>query len=329
MSSEMMAMMGGVLAILVVASVAGFFMSRREGSDAWRDGVANFNARTKSWWVMAAVFIVTLWLGHWTTVVLFGMISFLAFREFITLNETRLSDHKVLFWSFFVILPVQYYLVGIQWEGLASIFIPVYAFIFIPVRKVMAGDVTDFLATTSKIQWGLLTCVYFVSHMPMIMTLELENWTGGNGVLLFFFVFTVQASDVFQYCWGKLIGKRKIAPHLSPNKTVGGTVGGILTTVVIASGLSWVTPFNVWQAALMALLVCLAGFFGGLVMSAIKRDLGAKDWGTGIAGHGGVMDRIDSLCFAAPLFYHLTGFFFGEGSSVVVRQDLFGWFFWG
>jgi phosphatidate cytidylyltransferase len=141
---------------------------------------------------------------------------------------------------------------------------------------------------------------------------------------LFFFVATVQASDVFQYCWGKMMGKRKIAPALSPNKTIEGTVGGIATTLVLAVGMSVVTPFNAWQAALMALLICLAGFFGGLVMSAIKRDLGAKDWGNAIGGHGGVMDRIDSLCFAAPLFFHLTGFYFGTGIDPSPPQWIFG-----
>ncbi len=312
MNREMIWMMVAVLALLVTASVAGFIMSRRAGPGA-RPVVANFNARTRSWWLMVAIFGVTLYFGHWTTVVLFCMISFLALREFITLNETGPCDHPVLFWCFFIILPLQYFLVGIHWYGLASIFIPVYAFIFIPVLRVLGGQTRDFLATTAKIQWGMLTCVYFISHMPMIMTLPIRDWDGGNAPLLFFLVATAQASDVFQYCWGKMIGKRKIAPTLSPNKTLGGTVGGIATTLVLATGMSLATPFNPWQAALMALVICAAGFFGGLVMSAIKRDLGAKDWGSSIRGHGGVMDRIDSLCFAAPLFFHLTGFYFGSG----------------
>lgn len=305
-------LMIGTLALLLVASVAGLVMARRAAPEK-KAGVANFNARTRSWWMMVGIFALTLYFGHWTTVALFFLLSFLALREFITLNETGVCDHKVLFWCFFVILPMQYFLVGIHWYGLASIFIPVYAFIFIPIRKVMSGETKNFLATTAKIQWGMLTCVYFVSHMPMIMTLPIKGWTGGNGALLFFFVATAQASDVFQYCWGKLLGKRKIAPTLSPNKTVEGTVGGIATTLLLAVGMSFATPFSPCQAALMALLICLAGFFGGLVMSAIKRDLGAKDWGATIAGHGGVMDRIDSLCFAAPLFFHLTGFYFGTG----------------
>ena len=326
MTNEMIWMLGGVLAVLVVASIAGMLMARRAATPEKKAGVDNFNARTKSWWVMAAVFAGTLYLGHWTTVALFFLISFLALREFVTLNETKGCDHKVLFWCFFVILPVQYFLVGVHWYGLASIFIPVYAFIFIPIRKVMTGETKDFLATTAKIQWGMLTCVYFVSHIPMIMTLPIKGWEVDNGSLLFFLVATVQASDVLQYCWGKLLGKRKIAPKLSPNKTVEGTVGGILTTVLLAVGMSFATPFNPWQGAMMALVICLAGFFGGLVMSAIKRDLGAKDWGSTIAGHGGVMDRIDSLCFAAPLFFHLTGFYFGTGMDPAPPEWIYGVF---
>lgn len=200
MSDEIKWMMGGVLGLLILASLAGRIMARRTSGKA-REGVANFNARTRSWWIMVGIFALTLSLGHWATVVLFCLLSFLALREFITLNETGPCDHKVLFWCFFILLPIQYALVGIHWYGLASIFIPVYGFIFIPIRKVLTGETRDFLATTAKIQWGMLTCVYFVSHMPMIMTLPIESWEGGNGALLFFFVAVAQASDIFQYCW--------------------------------------------------------------------------------------------------------------------------------
>ena len=299
--------------ILVLASIVGYTLSKKVTTDKARATVDNLNARTRSWWVMVLIFTVTIYLGHWTTVVLFFMLSFFALREFITLNPTRKSDHRVLFWTFFIITPLQYLLVGVQWYGLFSIFIPVYAFILIPIRKALAGDTTKFLSSTAKIQWGLLVCVYFVSHIPMLTKLPIDGYEGKNGMLLFFFVVTVQASDVLQYVWGKLLGKKAIVPNLSPNKTWAGFIGGIGSTTIISSLLWWATPFKPWQAAIMALLICLAGFAGGLVMSAIKRDLRAKDWGNSIAGHGGFMDRLDSLCFAAPLFFHITGFYFGSG----------------
>jgi phosphatidate cytidylyltransferase len=314
-----------VIGILVLASIVGAVLARMVKSEAAQKTVANLNARTRSWWVMSGVFCATLLLGPVFTTVLFAFISFLAMREFITLNKTERADHEVLFWAFFVILPLHYFLVGIRWYGLFTIFIPVYAFAFIPFRRVLTGETKGFLAGTARIQWALLVCVYAVSHMPMLLALPLKGYEGQNAKLLFFFVLTVQLSDVMQYVWGKTCGRRHIAPHVSPSKTVEGTVGGIATTVAISTCLWWATPFAPWQAALMALLICSAGFFGGLVMSAIKRDLGAKDWGASIAGHGGFMDRIDSLCFAAPLFFHLCGFYFGTGMNPAPPAWILHW----
>jgi phosphatidate cytidylyltransferase len=313
MDEDLKILFGVVGSILVVASIIGVVMKMRVKSEAGRVTVANLNARTRSWWVMAGIFCATMVLGHLFTTVLFGLLSFFALREFITLNRTERADHEVLFWAFFVFTPLHYVLVGIQWYGMFSVFIPVYAFVFIPFRRVLTGETKGFLESTAKIQWALMVCVYAVSHMPMLLTLPLRDFEGQNAKLLFFFVMTVQMSDVLQYVWGKTCGKRPVAPRVSPHKTWEGTVGGIGTTVALSTCLWWATPFNPWQAALMALLICLAGFFGGLVLSAIKRDLGAKDWGNSIAGHGGFMDRIDSLCFAAPLFFHMTAFYFGTG----------------
>jgi len=311
--------------ILLLASVAGFLISRRTVSEKARATVANLNARIRSWWVMAAIFGATLLLGPVFTTALFALLSFLAMREFITLTKTDRADHEILFWAFFVILPMHYFFTGVRWYGMFSIFIPVYAFVFIPFRRVLTGETRQFLASTSRIQWALLICVYAVSHMPMILALPIAGYEGENAKLLFFFVFTVQLSDVLQYVWGKTCGRHPVAPRVSPHKTWEGTLGGIASTVLASTLLWWATPFSPWQAAAMALLVCLAGFFGGLVLSAIKRDLGAKDWGGSIAGHGGFLDRIDSLCFAAPLFFHITGFFFGTGMNPSPPPWLLDW----
>jgi phosphatidate cytidylyltransferase len=325
MDQETKLLIGIVLSILVLASIIGGILAKTVKSDGARKTIANLNARTRSWWVMAGIFSATLMLGPIFTTVLFACISFLAMREFITLNRMERADHEVLFWAFFVILPLHYALVGIRWYGFFTIFIPVYAFAFIPFRRVLTGESKGFLASTARIQWALLICVYAVSHMPMILALPLKNYEGQNAKLLFFFVLTAQLSDVMQYVWGKTCGRHLIAPHVSPSKTVEGTIGGIGTTVAISTCLWWATPFAPWQAALMALLICGAGFFGGLVMSAIKRDLGVKDWGASIAGHGGFMDRIDSLCFAAPLFFHLCGFYFGTGISTAAPTWVLPW----
>jgi phosphatidate cytidylyltransferase len=300
----------GVLAILAISSLVGWLLSRRAPDEKSKTTVQNLNARIRAWWVMAIIFGAALATGKIGATILFAITSFLAFREFITLTPTRPGDHRTLFWVFFVILPLQYYLVGIEWYGLFSILIPVYAFLFIPIRSAVSGDCENFLERTAKIQWGLLVCVYCVSHVPALLTLSIPGYEHQNGKLLFFFVLVAQISDVLQYVWGKTFGRHKIAPTVSPNKTWEGFIGGILSATLIGAALWWATPFKPWQAAGMALAITLMGFCGGLVMSAIKRDRGVKDYGSLIEGHGGVMDRIDSLCFAAPVFFHLTRYFF-------------------
>ncbi|MGH9424382.1 MAG: phosphatidate cytidylyltransferase, partial [Thermoanaerobaculia bacterium] len=160
------------------------------------------------------------------------------------------------------------------------------------------------------IQWGLMVCVYCVSHVPALLMLEIPGYAGKNARLLFFLVVIVQLSDVFQYVWGKLLGRHKIAPVISPSKTWEGFIGGTLSATLLGTALWRVMPFTIWQTMGMAFIITLMGFLGGLTMSAIKRDRGVKDWGSAIQGHGGVLDRIDSICFAGPIFFHLTRYFF-------------------
>ena len=303
-------LVGGVLALLVVATLIGQVLRLRVRGEQGAKTIQNLNARTKAWWVMAAVFALAMLTGGIGSCVLFGLISFFALREFITLTPTKIGDHRTLFWVFFVIIPLQYWLVASGWYGLFVILIPVYAFLFVPLRSAMSGDCERFLERAAKIQWGLMVCVYCVSHAPAIFLLKIPGYEGQNGKLLFYFVLIVQISDVLQYVWGKTLGRHKIAPHVSPSKTWEGFIGGIATATLIGAGLWWATPFTPLQSAGMSLAITLMGFAGGLVMSAIKRDRGVKDYGTMIEGHGGVMDRIDSICFAAPVFFHLTRCFF-------------------
>ena len=307
---DLILLFGGVLVILLISSIIGFIFSKRAKDEKTRTVVANLNARIRAWWIMCAVFTVAMLTGGIGSVVLFGLTSFMALREFITLTPTKRGDHRALFWLFFVIVPFQYYLVGIKWYGLFSILIPVYAFLFLPTRIAIAGDTDQFLERTAKIQWGLMICVYCVSYAPALLMLEIPGYEGQNAKLLFYLVMIVQISDVLQYVFGKLLGRHKIAPNVSPNKTWEGFVGGVLLASAIGMALWWVTPFKYWQAGLMSLVITLMGFAGGLCMSAIKRDRGIKDYGSMIEGHGGIMDRIDSICFAAPIFFHLTRYFY-------------------
>ena len=313
---ELAFLIAGVLLLLIVASITGRVLHARAASDGARATLQNVIARTRAWWLMVGIFVLALVLGNTGALVLFGLISFMALREFITLTPTRPGDHRTLFWVFFVLTPIHYLFLADRWYAMFSIFIPVYCFLFMPMRCVLSGDCDGFLERVAKIQWGLMICVYCVSHAPALLILDIHGFHNENAKLLFYFVVLVELSDVLQYVWGKTTGKHKIAPSVSPNKTWEGFVGGGLSTVVIGTLLWWATPYTPLQAAGMSAVVVIMGFFGGLVMSAIKRDRGVKDWGHAIAGHGGIMDRIDSLSFAAPVFFHATRYWFTGSASL-------------
>ena len=259
---------------------------------------------------MCAIFAVAVVSGRIGSLILFGIISFLAMREYMTLVPTRRGDHRTLFWSFFVIMPLQYYLIGVQWYGLFAVMIPVLACVYIPPSIAIAGDTEHFLERASKVQFGIMVCVYSLSHAPALLLLQIPGFEGHDARLLLYLVIVDQMSDVLQYVWGKLVGRRKIAWRVSPNKTWEGFLGGALSATALGTALWWATPFTPLESAGMSLMICILGFNGGLVMSAIKRDIGIKDFGVVIEGHGGILDRIDSLCFAAPIFFHLVRYYF-------------------
>jgi phosphatidate cytidylyltransferase len=305
---DLLTLLGILLAVLGAASAIGYVLQRRLSPDGSNAVIENLNDRIRAWWVMVILMALALIGGRTGATLLFALCSFAALREFVTLIDTRRADHWALAAAFFVVLPVQYYLIWIGWYGLYSIFIPVYAFLLMPIVAALRGDTDHYLIRIAEVQWALMICVFCVSHVPALLSLEIPGYEGRNVLLIAFLVIVVQSSDVLQYVWGKLFGRTKIAPKLSPSKTVEGFAGGALSATLIGVGLSWMTPFTPLQAALLSLVIVVMGFFGGLVMSAIKRDRGVKDWGHLIAGHGGFIDRLDSVLFSAPIFFHLVRF---------------------
>jgi phosphatidate cytidylyltransferase len=303
---DLLALLAGVAAFLAAASVVGWVLHRRLAADAPNAVIDNLNARIKAWWVMVFLMALAFIGGRAGVTLLFALSSFAALREFLTIANAGRADHWALAAAFFVVLPVQYWLVWTDWYGLYSIFIPVYAFLLMPIISALRGDTGRYLIRVAELQWALMISVFCVSHVPALLSLQIPGYEGRNVLLIAFLVVVVQLSDVAQYVWGKLFGRRRIAPLLSPSKTVEGFAGGIASATLVGAGLWWITPFSVLQSALLAFIVALMGFFGGLVMSAIKRDRGIKDWGDLIAGHGGFIDRLDSVVFSAPIFFHLV-----------------------
>lgn len=298
-----------ILGVLICASLFNLAWSLFSKEENAKKLQHEIDLRTKSWWVMSAFFLAALWWGFLPTLVLFLFLSFLALREYVTLIETKREDHRALIWSFLIITPLQYYFIGINWYGVFSIFVPVYGFLIVMTRVAFSGNCTDFLSRVATIHWGLMACVFLLSHAPAILTLPVIGFESNQYQLFFFLIVLTELSDVFQFIFGKIFGKTKIAPTVSPNKTVEGLIGGIIATGLAAALLNNLTPLSFYKDFLLGCAICLLGFCGGLTMSAVKRDKGCKDFGTLIAGHGGVLDRIDSLCFTAPLFFHYLRYF--------------------
>jgi phosphatidate cytidylyltransferase len=257
---------------------------------------------------MVAVISLAFVMGKGAVIVLFAFASFFALREFVTITYTRRGDHWALALGFFVVLPLQYYLIWAGRFGFAATLIPVYAFLFLPIVAALRQDPTRFLERTSTLQWGLMISVFCISHVPALLTLPIPGHEDRELLLIAFLVLVVQGSDILQYLWGQLFGKVQIAPQLAPGTTAEGLFGGILSATALGAVLSWMTPFTFWQAALMSFGICVMGFWGRIVMSAVKRDRGVKDFGHMIEGQGGMLDRLDSVCFAAPVFFHVTRF---------------------
>jgi len=298
----------GIIAFLAISTAISRVLAWRVGND--NATVRNLVERVDAWWLLVGIGIPTIAAGPVYAIVLFALASFLSLREFMSLTPTRPGDRPTLFVVFFVAIPAQYVLVGVNWYGLFAIFLPVYGFLAISALTAISQDTRSYLERNACIQWAVMVCVYGISHAPALLFLDIPGYDAGNGVLLLFFLLVVQISDVLQYVCGKLFGRHKLAPLLSPNKTWEGLIGGGLLATAIGAGLYSFTPFRPWQSGLLAFAIVVAGLFGGLVLSAVKRSLGAKDWGASIPGHGGMLDRMDSIAFSAPIFFHLTRFWY-------------------
>lgn len=308
--TEFLWLFGALVILLALASLVGAVLVRRPGDERKVASRANLVARVNAWWVMVAILAVAFLTGPATTVILFALASFFALREFVTLTPSSPGDRLPLSLAFFVVLPLQFVLIGLGRYGLFAIFIPVWAFLLLPSIAALRSDVDDFLSRSAKQQWGLMVTVYCLSHAPALLMLEIHGQAGRSALLLFYLLLVVQMSDVMQYVFGKLFGRTKIAPVVSPSKTVEGFVGGGLAATLIGGAMWWITPFTPLESAAISAAIVFMGFLGGLTLSAVKRSLGAKDWGVMIEGHGGMLDRTDSICFAAPVFFHIVRYFY-------------------
>ena len=298
----------GAFFILVALTFLGEVLRARQEPDTQNPVLETYMTRVQSWWGMVALIGFAMLLGKVGVIVLFAFASFAALREFLTLTAKAQADHMSLALAFFVVLPLQYIFVALNWQGLYAIFIPVYAFLLLPIVSALRGNANKFLIRVAETQWGLMIAVFCVSHVPALINLDFAGYGERSILLVAFLVMVVQLGDLLEYFFGRRIGRTKIAAGLSP-KTWEGVACGVGSAILIGALLSWITPFGVLGAMGMAGIASIVGMFGNIVFAAIKRDRGVKDWSHLIPGQGGFVDQLDSVVFAAPIFYHLTKYF--------------------
>ncbi|RZI78181.1 MAG: phosphatidate cytidylyltransferase [Variovorax sp.] len=321
----------GVLTLVSVVTLLIGFRERRNPvrNEAWQRELQDFRNLLRTTWLMVVIFWIGWGLGEGVATVLFALISFLALREFITLSPTRRGDHRSLILAFFVVLPIQFILVGTARFDLFTVFIPVYVFLAIPTVSALANDPSHFLERNAKLQWGIMVCVYGMSHVPALLLLSFPGYEGKSAFLVFFLVFVVQTCMVVQHLIGRRLAawsapeskglrrwlaREPFAPNVSSSFNWASWAVGMAIASVVGALLSFITPFKFGQALAMALIACVAGSMGHLVMKALKRDRGIPNWGqkgVGVTGANGLLDRVDALCFAAPIFFHSVRWYFG------------------
>ena len=308
-----------VFGLLFIASATVFMLSLRERGDSVqadlvRGRLDEARALLRTSWAMTIVFWVGWASGERVATTLFAIVAFFALREFITLSPTRRGDHRSLVLAFFVVLPIQFWLVATAHFDLFTVFIPVYVFLAIPVVSALADDPARFLERNAKLQWGIMVCVYGMSHVPALLLLDFRNYQGKNIFLVFFLVFVVQTCMVVQHLVTRKLKRPPSAPNVSKSFNWRSWLIGIGVASFLGGLLSFITPFKPGQALAMAFVACVAGSLGHLVMKALKRDRGVPNWGAqgqSVTGASGLLDRVDALCFAAPVFFHSVRWYFG------------------
>ncbi len=293
--------------ILICASIITQFLIARKGETKRLIWV---NAHIASWWIILAIFLIAILIGKYGIVILFAICSFAALREFLTLIQFERGDHWSLLAIVFAVLPAQFFFVAANWTGIALVFIPVYGFLLLPVVSAFRGSNSAFLPRISQYQWALMLCVYCLSHLPAIMFIEIEAYNH-NLLLLVYLIFIVEISKAAQHVISSLFDARKLAPHISRTRNIAGFWGGIVLASLLGAALHLMTPFGILGAFAICFATTTIGLCGSLVMTAIKRDRGVREFGYAVDGHGGFLDGMDALLYAAPIFYHLTRFFWG------------------
>jgi len=297
--------LSAIFCILILATFTLFILKRNRPHHNWLE----LQQRINSWWAISCLFSLAMMSPKWLALTLFGLMSFLSLKEYLTFTSARRPENKSLIFLYAAV-PLQYLWVGMSWHDMYMTFIPIYGFLILPALMMVTGHPQGFLRSVTVVYWGMMMTVFALSHVAFLLVLPNDNVSVG-ALLVVFLVVLTEINDIAQYLWGKSFGRMKVMPKVSPNKTLAGLLGGVGTTMFLAVLLGPVLTQMDWLYSLYAgVIIGLGGFCGDMTMSAIKRDIGVKDTGTLIPGHGGILDRLDSLIYTAPLFFHFYDYFY-------------------
>lgn len=296
--------------LLALGTLAVLLLLRGEGEAS--DRRLRVLGDLRAAWVGAVMFWLAWISAPVGATLLFGLFSFFVLREFITLMHTRRADHRSLLLAFFAVLPLQYLIVGGRHFDLFTVFIPVYVFLAIPVASALAGDPERFLERNAKIQWGIMVCVFGLSHAPALLLLNFPGREGRGAFLLFFLVVVTVVAQLAQGVISRWLRRRPVARRIDRAFSWRAWWVGAFIAAWAGAFLYWITPFKAGQALAMGFIAGGAGTLGALVMSALKKDAGVRHWGNraSVTGAVGLLDRVAPLCFAAPVFFHSVRWYF-------------------
>jgi len=313
LNETFLAVLAGLVGLSVIVTALGAWLSARTIDEAKQQRLRLVNSRLRASWSIVAVFSVAFALGTGTLLFVFALVSFFALRNFVSLTPIRPADHWALVLAFYIVTPLQYVLIGTGKIGLFTVFIPVYLFLLLPVVMALKQDTERYLERVAKVQWGLMICVYCVSHAPAIAQLGGPEIGERGPLLLVYFLLVLYVADLAQVITSAVVGGTPLKSD--PNRTWAGVMVAATVAGLLGTALWWMTPYRWWQSTLMSIIIAASGFFGSVVLSSVKKSLGARDWDTGIVGVRAVLDRLDALAFAAPVCFHLTAWLYSRAAQ--------------
>lgn len=310
----------GVGAVLLVASLIIFI----GGKAKWFSEKlhADLSARTRSWWWLAPLMVAPVLAGAFWVILGTGILALLCYREFA--RATGLFRQRAVSVTVAALIALVFWVAGDHWYNF-FLALPALGTVLLVVAGLWGDQPAGYIQRTALGIFAFLLFGIGLGHLAWF-----ANDPDFRPMLLMLLA-AVELNDVFAYCCGKAFGRRKLCPGTSPNKTLGGALGALALTTLLVAGLGHFIFAGTVMGDLahllpLGVLVALAGQLGDLVLSAIKRDLGMKDIGAAIPGHGGLLDRFDSILLVAPAAFHYIGFFNGVGKDEPARlmSSVFG-----